>query len=254
MKHPLLVFIYLMSSGYLFAQTAGQFSSVGGSGMGYTQALVNQIVGDTKTQKEILSKRTGINEFTGSPYVTDTFSQVNIYYNEELIDQFFYRYNALNEEVEVKETNSLDEAPKRLMADKEIQIDLTGNKERIMSFKTFIDKNKNTTNGYLTLLLKGQNFDLYRRIRVKFTEGQKAQNSFVPNTPNRFTQFTEYYYQKDGINRIDELKQSNSSLLKILPNEMKSKMKEYLKENKLNIKQELDLIKALEFVNNPISN
>jgi hypothetical protein len=123
-----------------------------------------------------------------------------------------------------------------------------------MSFKTFIDKNKNTTNGYLTLLLKGQNFDLYRRIRVKFTEGQKAQNSFVPNTPNRFTQFTEYYYQRDGINRIDELKQSNSSLLKILPNEMKSKMKEYLKENKLNIKQELDLIKALEFVNNPISN
>lgn len=249
MKHFLVVFLYLTSFGYVFGQTAGQFSSAGGSGMGYAQALVNQMVGDIQTQEEILAKRTGINEFTGSPYVSDIFSLANVYYEDELMDRLYYRYNALNEEVEVKKSNESNETTKRLMADKAIFIATNGNNEQKMSFKTFIDSKKNTVNGYLTILLEGKDYDLYRRVRVKFTEGQKAQNSFVAATPNRFSQFTEYYYQKEGVNKIEELKQTNSGLLKILPSVLKSKMKHYLKENKLNIKEEQDLIKAFEFVN-----
>lgn len=84
---------------------------------------------------------------------------------------------------------------------------------------------------------------------MKFTEGQKAQNSFVLAVPNRFTHFIEYYYQQEGVDRIDELKSTNSGLLKILPADAKGAMKTYLKKQDLNMKEEQDLIKAFEFLN-----
>lgn len=240
--------LLILMGGYLSlnAQTAGQLSSPGGTGVGYAQAIVNTIAGDMTDQLTRLTNATGIDDFSGSPYLSDNFQSVNVYYEDELMDRLFYRYNALNEEIEVKKTNLEEETPQRLMADKAIHLDTNGGQ---LSFKTFIDKKNNTLNGYLTLLVEGEKFDLYRRTRVKFTEGQKAQNSFVAAVPNRFSHFIEYYVQKKGVNRIDEMKVSNSGLLKILPSEKKSQMKNYLKKEDLNIKKESDLIKAFQHIN-----
>jgi hypothetical protein len=230
----------------LHGQTVGQLSAPGGTGMGAAQAIVNTIAGDMTDQLTRLTNATGINDFAGSPYVYDSFKPVNVYYEDELMDRLFYRYNALNEEIEIKKTNLTDETPQRLMADKAIHLDIEGRK---LSFKTFIDRKNNTLNGYLTLLAEGDKYDLYRRTRVKFTEGQKAQNSFVAAVPNRFTHYIEYYAQKKGVDRIDELKVSNSGLLKILPNDLKLPLKNYLKEENLNVKEEAHLIKVFEHLN-----
>lgn len=246
MNRLALLFFYVLGHGLLQGQTAGQLSSSGGAGTGYSQALVNQVVGDASTQIDVLAQRTGIDEFAGSPYVNDSFELANVYYENDLMDKLYYRYNALNEEIELKKTSLSDETPQRLVADKAIHLDVDGNE---LSFKTFIDSKKNTLNGYLYLLVDGQTYDLYRRVRMKFTEGQKAQNSFVMAVPNRFTPFIEYYYQKAGIDRIDELKNKNGSLLKILPNDKKNQLKRYLKDNELNVKDEKDMIKAFEFLN-----
>ena len=74
---------------------------------------------------------------------------------------------------------------------------------------------------------------------------------FLPwySTPSPLTHFIEYYYQKKGVNRIDELVQSNVALLKILDGDTKAGMKTFLKENNLNIKEEAELLKAFEFLN-----
>ena len=251
MKNFNLVFIFLLSFGYLHCQTAGQLSATSSQGTGYSQALVNQMSGDIRNQEEILSASTGIDEFAGSPYVNDTFKPVNVYYENDLMDKLYYRYNALNEEIEIKKTALPEETPLRLLADKAIHLDVEGNP---LSFKTFIDHKKNTLNGYLTLMVDGESYDLYRRVRVKFTEGQKAQNSFVMAKPNRFSHFIEYYYQKKGVDRIDELKTTNSGLLKILPSELKIETKQFLKEKDLNLKEEQDLIKVFQFLNTVAKN
>lgn len=246
MKLFLTTTLFLYCFAILQSQTAGQLSATGSQGTGYSQALINQMSGDIRSQEEVLAASTGIDEFAGSPYVNDAFKPVNVYYEDDLMDKLYYRYNALNEEIEIKKTALPEETPQRLLADKAIHLDIEGNP---LSFKTFIDRKKNTLNGYLTLMVDGESYDLYRRVRVKFTEGQKAQNSFVMAKPNRFSHFIEYYYQKEGVNRIDELKPSNSGLLKILPNELKSEAKQFLKEGNLNLKEEQDLIKTFEFLN-----
>lgn len=246
MKKILFIFSACLVGYFTSAQTVGQLSAGGGSGTGFSQALVNQVAGSMSDQYDRLSKSTGISDFSGSPYASDNFAIASIYYNNELQDRLYYRYNALNEEIEIKKSPLPEETPQRLLADKAIHLDVSGKK---LGFKTFIDRKNNTLNGYLTELISGKEYDLYRRTRVKFTEGQKAQNSFVMAVPNRFTHFIEYYYQKKGINRIDELVQSNGSLLKLLDGEKKATMKAFLKENNLNIKDEADLIKAFEFLN-----
>jgi hypothetical protein len=155
----------------------------------------------------------------------------------------FYRYNALNEEVEIKESLT-QQGVRGLSRDKNIRIFRDG---RPMSFHTFIDRKGNTLNGYLTHLYDGETYDLYKRTHVKYTEGSKAANSFVKATPSRFTHFEEFYLQKKGVDRIDEFLPKKSGLYQLEP-EKKETLKAFFKEHKPDLDSEADLIKVLEYL------
>lgn len=187
-----------------------------------------------------------LDKFQGSPYTSNTFAPTILKYNDEVVGNIYYRYNALNEEIEIKKTSSEDEPYKALVKDKEVSLLINA---KPLSFKTFVTEKNETINGYLTLLQKGNIYDLYQRTLVKFTEGQPAQNSFVAAVPSRFTKFTEYYFQKDGVNRIDQIPQKNKKLLKLIDASKREDLKIFLKENNLNIKNEQDLAKVFDYLN-----
>ncbi len=187
-----------------------------------------------------------LDKFQGTPYTSNTFAPTILKYNDEVVGNIYYRYNALNEEIEIKKTSSEDEPYKALVKDKEVSLLINA---KPLSFKTFVTEKNETINGYLTLLQKGNTYDLYQRTLVKFTEGQPAQNSFVAAVPSRFTKFTEYYFQKDGVNRIDQIPQKNKKLLKLIDASKREDLKIFLKENNLNIKNEQDLIKVFDYLN-----
>ncbi len=246
MKNISLLITVCFISNSVFSQYAGQAGLGNGTGVGATSGMLQNAVGDIDDQYDRLVKKTGIDEFSGSPYVTDDFKSAPVFYDKESMGNFYYRYNAYNEEVEIKKTALPEEKISSLTKDKSIKIMVDGHP---MGFATFIDKKGNTMNGYLTTLMKGEKFDLYRRTHVKFTEGQKAQNSFVKAVPNRFTHFTEYYYQAKGTNRIDEVVPKSNKLAKLFEEPLRSSVKKYIKENELDIKEEADLIKVFEYLN-----
>jgi len=228
-----------------YSQYAGQASSNmsagGGEGsMGQIYDLMGPISERTKKSEDWYS------EFQGSPYISNKFLPTTMYYEEENMGEIYYRYNALNEEVEIKKYNNDDAPIQSLSRDKSIYIMNSGKK---MSFKTFTTSKNNTLNGYLTAIINGDHYDLYKRTYVKYTEGKPAANSFVKAVPSRFTQFTEYYFQKEGVNRMDEIKLKNNQLIKLFEDPKKSELKVFLKENELNIKEEQDLIKVFDYLN-----
>ncbi len=227
------------------AQYAGQASSTmsAGGGQGATGQIYD-LMGPISERNAKSADRYA--EFQGSPYISNTFLPTTMFYNDENLGTIFYRYNALNEEIEIKKTNSEEETAKSLSRDKEVSILSNGKK---LSFKTFVTSKNKTLNGYLTTLMDGKTFKLFKRTHVKFTEGKPAANSFVKAVPSRFSQFTEYYYQKEGVNRMDEITLKNSKLIKLVDDSKKEGLKSYLKENDLNIKDEADLIRAFEFLN-----
>jgi hypothetical protein len=247
MRKTILSLLSLLFIGsFANAQFAGQVASNmggGGASQGGAAGAIAMLLGPIT---EANAKRSfNLDDFQGSPYTDNSFLPAQLMYKDENMGTIFYRYNALNEEVEVKQTIA-EKGIRALGRDKNIILILDGNP---MSFHTFIDKNGNTMNGYLTLLEEGENYTLYRRTRVKYTEGKKAQNSFVKAVPAKFSQFTEYFAQKKGVNRIDELAVTKGKLLKMVDSGQKEGLKNFIKEHDLDVKEEQDLIRVFEFLN-----
>lgn len=248
MKIVYLSITALFSISILHSQSFGSVTSNQSSVPGAANAAISYFVGDISSrQSKSQRDKDLLEDAQGSPYTSNTFSPTPLYYEDEKVSTVFYRYNALNEELEIKSSNTGDDLVKGLARDKELNIRPNGKK---MSFKTFITSKKRTTNGYLTELVSGKKYDLYKRISVKFTAATAAQNSFVKATPARFTQFTEYYFQKEGVNRIDEILLKKGKLLKLVEASKKDALNSYIKENDINLKNENDLIKVFEFLNN----
>ena len=247
MRKILMLVITAIASTTLQAQYSGQVpSNLGGASQNAAAgAAIANFLGPVN---EAYQKRREIDldKFQGSPYTSNTFAPTVLKYEDEVVGSIYYRYNALNEEIEIKKTSSEDEPYQALVKDKEISLLINS---KPLSFKTFVTEKNTTTNGYLTLLQKGSKYDLYQRTLVKFTEGQPAQNSFVAAVPSRFTKFTEYYFQREGVNRIDQIPQKNKKLLKLLDASKREDVKVFLKENSLNIKNEQDLIKVFDYLN-----
>ena len=187
-----------------------------------------------------------IDDFKGSPYTSNEFAPAILFYNKEEIGAIYYRYNALNEEIETKNTMIPGETIKGLKKDKSIIVLVNGEK---MSFKTFTTSKEKTFNGYLTTLVGNGKYILYHRVHVIYKEGEKAKNSFVSAVPNKFTHFTEYYYQVNNVNRVDEIPLSKGKFLNLFKDGEKENLKIFIKENKLNIKKKKDLITVFEFLN-----
>lgn len=247
MKKLVFILFAVLSLTFVNAQTTGQvptYNSFSADG-GVTDALLNYADGNLS---ENYSEQSEVNDpyIQGSPYTSNTFSPTPIYDKNEAVGQIFFRYNALNEEIEIMNNKVEGETIRSLVKNKELSIRPNGKK---MSFKTFVTAENRTVNGYLTELVDGENFDLFKRIHVTFTEAKAAENTFTKDTPARFTKFIEFYVQKKGINRIDEVLPKKTKLLKLLADSKKEATNQFIKDNKLNLKNEADMIKVFEFLN-----
>jgi hypothetical protein len=187
-----------------------------------------------------------IPNMSGSPYTTNKFQQGSVYYDKENTGKVYYRYNSYNQEIEIKQSNLENEPIRGLGRDKKIS--LVSNDGKVLRFSTFIDKKGLTQNGYLTLLVEGD-YTLYLRNTAKFTEGQKSPNSFVKATPPKFTQFSEYYLEVKGRDRVDEVEFKNKKFLKLLPDNVRASTEAYLKKEKIKIKELDDLKEVLQHLN-----
>nr|WP_321410882.1 hypothetical protein [uncultured Allomuricauda sp.] len=247
MKKLIISCLFLSIVHQSHAQYSGQIAT-NMSNAGQNSSAASAISTFLGPVNEAYQKRKEINldKFQGSPYTSNNFAPAPLKYKDEIIGTIYYRYNALNEEIEIKKTPSEEELYQALNKDKAISLLING---KPLSFKTFITDKKETINGYLTLIFDGSKYDLYERTLVKFTEGQPAQNSFVAAIPSRFSKFTEYYFQKKGVNKINQVPQRNGKMLKLFEGSTKQDLKEYLKANDLNIKNQPDLIKVFEYLN-----
>lgn len=226
------------------AQTTGQVVSYSNAAdNGVTDALYLYALGSISDAKE---KSTYTNQrIEGSPYASNSFTPTTVYYGSEPAGKVYYRYNAHNQEIEIKQQNLENEPVRALGRDKKINIRVN---DKLMSFKTFIDKKGKTQNGYLTLLKDGK-FKLYKRLNITFKEAKKAENSFTKDTPARFTAFTEYYLESQDGNKIEEIEFSTKKLLNLVDAEERESVKQFIKQNKIKLKDEQDVSKVLDFLN-----
>ena len=232
------ILLCLLVSQHTVAQRSANLESFGGTG------AVGMAFAQMRHKKGINSDLPTV----GSIYLEDAFAPCTIFYNEELVGNFFYRHNAYNDEIEIKDTQLAEEAESSLATLKELRlIDQTANKE--LSLNLYRNKDGEVRNGYLYTLSKGKNYILYFKNNVKFTEGTHPVSSMVRPTPNKFTHFTEYYFKTSDGKIAEFLSPKKGDFLEGVVKDLREQVKKYLKEEKINLKRESDLVTLFGYLN-----
>lgn len=245
MKQTLRILLFFCSVNFAQAQTSGQITMNQYNSNSGAEAQLSYLLGPIADRDKKMSAQTDFG-IQGSAFTSDKLLPGKVFYGSDFEGNVFYRYNAYHEEIEISDID-LPGAPMRpLLRDKKIRLISSNGNE--MTFKTFIDKKRLTQNGYLTKLHDGK-YSLYKRTHVKYTPGQKPPNSLSKPIPARFSKFYEYYMEIKGVNRIVEIELRKRKLLKSLPYDKKEKTAEFIKKNKIKIRNEYDLFKVMEFLN-----
>jgi len=183
----------------------------------------------------------------GSQYYQVYFSYGKIFLKgKELENDYTFRYNAYSDEIEVNNGSDLT----FLLKDTNISCEIG---EDRYSYQKYIKKNSDDIQfGYLKTIFGGKKVSLYLKEIKKFKEGKKAKNSLTTAVPPKLIDFEVFYFSKTG-ETPHKIKLKNKDLLKMISSTHKSEMEAYIKENKINIKNRVDLIAFFKFYDSLLS-
>ena len=173
-------------------------------------------------------------------YANPNFLSGNIYQEDKIIKAGVpMRYNALADEIEIKKTPS-DENYSALIKDPDIFVKIGHD---IYLFVPF--QGSNEKGGYFNVLSDGKTYDLYKKTTSVFIEGKKAETSYQRDTPPSFKKSITYFLvDKNGT--FLEMPNSKSRILRMM-DKNKSEIRSYIKEHKLDLDKEPDLIKVISY-------
>ena len=172
-------------------------------------------------------------------YANPDFITGNIYQEDKIIKAGVpMRYNALEDEIEIKKTPT-DEDYGALIKDPEIFVKMG---QDIYLFVPY--EGSNEKGGYFNVLRDGETYDLYKKTTSVFREGRKAETTYQRDIPPSFSKSVTYYLVQDGT--FLEMPKGKSRILRMM-DKNRSEIRSYIKENKLDIDKEPDLIKVISY-------
>ena len=172
----------------------------------------------------------------GSPYMPEDFVKGTVFIEGETPYAAMMRYNAYQDEIQVKSPAGISSLFKREYVWAEIE----GKSFRIETYKS----RSGTSKGYFVELNRGE-VRLLKRIVREFKEGQPAVSSYSDDTPPRFDEEVTYYLAREG-SPAEEIRLRKKDVLEFLSSK---EAEAFVKENKLRLKSESEVINLLTTVN-----
>ncbi len=198
-----------------------------------------------KVGYDVRDKKVSIKDIEGSMYITDYFLPGTVYYNGEDQGIHYLRYDAYNDEVEVKK-EQFEEGPIQALL-KTAVISCNIDNESLF-YMPHIRPDNNRAEGYLFELHKGKKYEVYMRKSKLFKEAKKAQTSLQGSFPPRLIDQVEYYYKKTGDAAIPiYLGAKKKELLAHFPDDKKT-LETYIKEQHLDIATSKDVLQLFLYM------
>jgi hypothetical protein len=182
----------------------------------------------------------GTSDIEGSEYLNENFTPITITkYDGKLYNG---RFNAVNGEIEVKlEDNKIIALDTK--ADFEIKFNITNKTYRT---EEFINNRGITKNAFLVVVNDKNDYVLLKEEIIKFHKKIEATSSYAKGRPARYIRENDNYYIKYN-DTVAFISQKKKDLFKMFP-EQSRKIKAYIKENKISLKDEDDLIKIVGYL------
>lgn len=234
MKKSLLstVFIglFFVSSGYAQFVTNSGLNQMSGRTQVLQQKLNNPIENDSIGT-------------VGSPYEFKSFLPANVYYKDTLMGSYLVRYNVFGDEMQVRK-NSAKEI-EALLKTKEIHVKMNDLNYYYYNYVL----NEVFQQGYFLEIVKGEKANFLVRKKKIYVPGRKSKNSYVPASPNRFSDTEDYFVLFQGENQPVEIPSSNKKFLALFDDGNNEKYQNFIKENNLKLNKSRDLEKFFIYYN-----
>ena len=181
----------------------------------------------------------------GSPYINEKFLPATISASEG--DVFYVRYNAMNDEFEVKGDNNKAYALNRYRRD--IVVEILPLK-KIYQVIGYYDEDQNENFGYF-LYLSNPNAKtvLFKKEKIIFIDEQKSTTGYDNNKPAKYKRINDKFFIKLKDKKIlSELPNKRKNLAKLFPEHEDAVIK-YIKQNRIKTSKEEDLIQLVNYIN-----
>jgi hypothetical protein len=172
----------------------------------------------------------------GSPYLTDDFRRGMVYMENETPYPAMMRYNAYQDEMQVQGPNGIS----TLFLRDNIWAVLNGETFKIASY----EKGSGAAKGYFVELNQG-NTRLLKQYKKVFLEAVPASSSYTQDRPPRFEDDITYYLLQES-GPAQEVKLRKKDILNLLSSK---EAESFVKENKLGLKTEQEVLRVLNYLN-----
>ncbi|PHS63449.1 MAG: hypothetical protein COB12_09120 [Flavobacterium sp.] len=176
---------------------------------------------------------------SGSPYFTEDFQRGSVFKRNIAIKKNVnLRYNASRDLFEIKFNKNQSKVLKQT---EDIYV-IIDNKQFV-----YVPYSQNPDiNGYFEVLSNGK-LSLYKKYNKQFREGKKSINSMTTDIPATY-QSKEILFLTNNNGEFTELPNSKNGKIKSFKSHHKQ-LKQYIKDNGLNINKENNLIKLVKYYN-----
>lgn len=214
-----------------------------GGGLGNNPAMMN-LYSDMRMKFGRMGEEVNLtlDDIDGTIYLNENFTLGTLYENGEAFKKLYLRYDAYNDEVELKESANADVV--RAMVKHPIySCNINGQDYYYVGYK---DEDGGPKEGYLAPLVSGRDYALFvKRIKV-FKEGKPAKTSLDKGFPHRFLDRTEYYVSIKGDFPV-YVKTKKADVLELFLEKDQKAVKEFMKEKRINVGKEEDLVNLFTY-------
>lgn len=176
----------------------------------------------------------------GSKYLNENFQNGKVIFNNKEVNTQL-RYNLLIDEFELK--SNTDQEVVSIVPIKDIRIEI-GSTD--FALQSYIDQNEKIAIRYFEILNRGP-IQLMKRNVVEYNEAEPAVNSYSQDKPAEYVASADFYLSK-GDQPAEKLRRLRKKY--VLNFIDADEAKKYVKENKLKLKSEEEIIELLDFLNN----
>ncbi len=182
----------------------------------------------------------------GSPYFDKDFKKGAVYYNANFIGTPYLRYDAYNDEIQIKKTVHSEEEYGALLKSKELYCVIDSKR---MVYRSFTNAN-GIESGYLKNLVNSGKYFLFVRKIKKYQEGRTSVNSLAASVDAKFIDEIAYYFGEKKENGIlQKIEAGRQQVLGLFNTEDRPKLKSFIRKNKLNLNSENDLMTLFYYAN-----
>ena len=180
----------------------------------------------------------------GSQYFIEEFKLSDLKYFDRKMDSIGYmRYDAYNDVIEMANTPDIERSEILLLKNSDV-IATINDQEYV--FLEYDEKDIKNKKGYMIRLYSGGNYSLYQKKVKIFKEAEKTKAGITESQPPRYISKTDFYIQTRD-QKPELVKISKKSLINFFENQ--TEVKEFIKENKLKVREIESIILIIEFAN-----